>query len=106
MSKPSHRRRNTAQLIARIAVCKHCLQYISDCECCKACGGADVHEHGCQEATTKRESFIMKTGPDTVRGLGPGSPVPALVVLVDEDASGSDSTCKVVQLRPTMRSPQ
>lgn len=37
----------------RSGICRYCLQYNEDCECCSECKGVDVHEFGCTMADTK-----------------------------------------------------
>jgi hypothetical protein len=93
----SKRRRSSK--IAQSGQCGHCLQYEEDCECCPECGGVDVHEAGCGEATKRRRAHVSSAPPPT-----PPTPrmrqkplseetelVPQVVVRVD-DTFGFEST--------------
>src|SRR5215472_9558676 len=37
-------------------VCDACQQFLGECECCKSCGGVDVHERSCPELGKPRSS--------------------------------------------------
>lgn len=76
-------------------MCDRCLQYSEDCSCCHACGGIEGHERFCDEVTTQRSSVAVLRK-QTLRGLGR---VARLVVCVDDDAYGAESTRQFVAVR-------
>lgn len=100
-------RKSDRGIVAKIAVCDGCLQYAEDCECCPECRLSTGHEHGCQNAATKRESIVVVRR-KTMSGLGDEMPrtirSPSIVIRVD-DANGAESTGQSPAIRhQTMRS--
>lgn len=93
-------------IVMKIAVCDGCLQYAEDCECCPECRFSGGHDHGCENATTKRESLVVVRR-KTIMGLGEEVPCtirsPSIVIRVD-DVSGVESTGQVPAVHLTLRS--
>jgi hypothetical protein len=80
--------------IARISLCDRCLHYLEDCDCCRECGGCEVHDYGCGEAVTReRISHVRELVPKLHDEPSPDTERMGLVVLVvDDDASGTECT--------------